>query len=254
MRVAGYQMSINDADVDENHRKILDALENASREKADILLTPEGSLSGYHNRFSPQAVQAALQDIISKARSLRMGLALGTCFYEDPDHCYNQVRFYEKDGSYLGFHAKTLLCSSRLDEPYEGEITYFSTREIQVFRFQGVVIGGLICNDLWANPGATPMPDTHLTHLLAKMGAKVIFHAVNGGRGDPESIALNRAFHESNQCLRAAADGLYIVTVDNAFPLTKDNSCSSGVIGPDGKHAVKLPTRGEAFFVHEIAV
>lgn len=254
MRVAGYQMSVSDEDVNENHRKILAALEDASREKADILLTPEGSLSGYHNRFSPREVQAALQDITSKARSLRVGLALGTCYYEDPQHCYNQIRFYEKDGSYLGFHAKTLLCSSRLDEPYEGEITYFSTKILEVFSFQGVVIGGLICNDLWANPGATPMPDTHLTHLLARMGAKIIFHAVNGGRGEPESIALNRAFHESNQCLRAMVDGLYIVSVDNAFPLTKDNSCSGGVISPAGKHIVKLPTRGEAFFVHEIAV
>jgi predicted amidohydrolase len=252
MRVAGFQMCVNDENVQENYRKIHDTIEYASSEKADILLTPEGSLSGYHNRFDSIEVKDALQQLCSTAKDRHIGLALGTCYFENPGHCYNQIRFYEKDGRYLGFHAKTLLCSNCLDEPYSGEITYFSTKTLEVFLFQEMMIGGLICNDLWANPGVTPQPDTHLTHQLAKMGAKIIFHAVNGGRGDPDSIALNRQYHESNQRLRAMADSLYIVTVDNAFPLTKDNSCTSGIISPDGKHIIKLPNQGEHLFVQDI--
>jgi predicted amidohydrolase len=252
MRVAGYQMCVNDGDISENHQKIINAIEYAGVNNADILLTPEGSLSGYHNRFNQEEVEEALQDVCSKAKSLNIGLALGTCYYEESRRCYNQIRFYEKDGRYLGFHAKTLLCSNSMDEPYTGEITYYSTKGAEVFCFQGVMIGGLICNDLWANPGCTPLPDPHLTHVLANKGAKIIFHAVNGGRGDQASIDLNRAFHESNQRLRAMADHLYIVTVDNAFPLTKDNSCSSGVISPEGKVICKLPTRGEGIYIQDI--
>lgn len=96
------------------------------------------------------------------------------------------------------------------------------------------------------------MPDSHLTHQLAQKGAKIIFHAVNGGRGDQERIDLNRAFHESNQRLRASADNLYIVTVDNAHPIEKENSCSSGVISPKGHYLNKLPHMGEGLFVQDI--
>jgi len=252
MIVAGYQMSVDDGDVNANRDKILAAVAYAAQHKADILLTPEGSLSGYHNRFDQGLVQAALDEICASARRAGLGLALGACFYEAPGRCYNQLRFYEKDGRYLGFHAKILLCSSSLDEPYGGEITWFATKDLEVFQFQGETVGGLICNDLWANPGCTPMPDPHLTHQLARMGAKVIFHAVNGGRGDPESIRLNRAYHESNQRLRAMADGLYIAAVDNAYPLTKTNSCTSGVISPEGRHACALPTQGEGIYIQEI--
>ena len=252
MRVAGYQMSVKDDDINANHQKIASAIDYASSNRADILLTPEGSLSGYHHRFNQTELAEALRDLCERARSKNIGLALGTCFYEDPDHCYNQIQFYDKNGAYLGFHAKTLLCSNHLDEPYEGEITVFVTKSLEVFQFQGVTIGGLICNDLWANPGCTPLPDVHLTHALTKMGARVIFHAVNGGRGDQESIDLNRAYHESNQRLRAIVDHLWVVTVDNAFPLMKENSCSGGVISPQGKYLCKLPTPGEGIFIQDI--
>ena len=252
MKVAGYQMCVNDDNISENAQKISDAISHASENGADILLTPEGSLSGYHHRFNQKEVSEALRDLCDKAKSLNVGLALGSCYYESPDRCYNQIRFYEKDGRYLGYHAKTLLCSSKLEEPYSDEMTTYSSKSLEVFFFQGVWIGGLICNDMWANPCCTPLPDIHLSHVLARMGAKIIFHAVNGGRGDQESIDLNRAFHQSNQRLRAMADQLYIVTVDNAFPLTKENSCSSGVISPEGKYLCKLPTRGEGIYFQEV--
>lgn len=252
MRIAGFQMCVDDEHVSANYERISNAIQAAGQAKADILLTPEGSLSGYHNHFQQSEVSAALADLCRQAQSLKLGLALGTCFFESPEHCFNQIRFYAKDGSYLGFHAKTLLCSNNLDEPYSGEITYFSTRSLEAFEFDGVKVGGLICNDLWANPGCTPQPDTHLSQQLARMGVKIIFHAVNGGRGDQENIDLNRAYHESNQRLRAAAGQFYIATVDNAFPITKDNSCASGVISPEGKYLCKLPTRGEGLFIQDI--
>lgn len=252
MKVAGYQMCVDDERVEVNYDRISRAIEEAGRNKADILLTPEGALSGYHNRFPQDEVQRALEELRRQAATFRVGLALGTCYFETPGECYNQLRFYDKEGIYLGFHSKILLCSNSLDEPYSGEITYFLTKKLEVFEFQGLKIGGLLCNDLWANPGCTPQPDPHLTHQLAKLGAKIIFHAVNGGRADQESINLNRAFHESNQRLRAIADRLYIVTVDNAYPITKDNSCSGGVISDTGEYLCKLPVRGESLFFQDI--
>ena len=111
-----------------------------------------------------------------------VGLALGTCFVEHDGGCYNQIRFYPHDAEYLGFHSKILRCAS-VDGESTGELNHYAVSDLRVFSWQeGVCIGGLICNDMWANPQCTPMPDPHLSQQLSTMGAKIILHSVNGGR------------------------------------------------------------------------
>ena len=94
----------------------------------------------------------------------------------------------------------------------------------------GVCVGGLICNDLWANPCCTPMPDSHLTHKLKQLGTRVVFHAANGGRSSNPWSEVNWQFHESNLRMRARAASVYIATVDNAFPVDVRCSAPSGVV------------------------
>jgi predicted amidohydrolase len=113
-------------------------------------------------------------------------------------------------------------------------------------------VGGLICNDLWANPECTPGPDPHLTQQLARKGARVLFHAVNGGRDGGEWSEVAWHYHESNLRMRARAGRLWIVTVDSAEPTHLPCSAPSGVIAPDGRWAVKTPAQGEQFFAHTI--
>ncbi|SFS73858.1 carbon-nitrogen hydrolase family protein [Paenibacillus sp. BC26] len=252
MRIAGAQICVNDTSVEANVEAITRGIAYAAEEKADILLTPEGSLSGYHNRFDRTEVREALADVVALAKEAGIGLALGTCFEEEDGHCYNQLRFYDKSGRFLGFHSKTLTCGT-LTEPPVGEINDFTVKPLEVFRFNGETIGGLICNDMWANPQCSPLPDTHLSQQLSTMGAKVIFHAVNGGRDESDfSQRVVRQFHESNLQMRAKAGGVWIVTVDNAFPVEQGNACSGGVIGPDGQWMVKAPDRGEQYFTYTI--
>src|ERR1041385_1575330 len=103
------------SNIDSNMRNILSAIDHAAEANVEILLTPEGSVSGYTHIFDPSAVKDAVAQITSHARSKRIGLALGTCFIEADNNCYNQIRFYRPDGTYLGFHSKTLCCGT-LDE------------------------------------------------------------------------------------------------------------------------------------------
>lgn len=215
-------------------------------------MTPEGSLSGYHNRFDQREVAHALQLVVDTATEAGVGLALGTCYEEDDGQRYNELRFYDKQGSLLGFHTKILRCAS-LTDPSTGEIKDFAARELQVFVFEGITIGGLICNDMWGNPVCTPMPDPHLSQQLAQRGARVIFHAVNGGRDAGElSQSVVRNYHESNLRLRALAGKVWIATVDNAFPESLPNSCTGGVISPDGDWLTQAPQQGEMFYTHTI--
>ncbi len=180
LRVAGAQLPVT-KDVGANTAAILRAIQWALAAEAELLLTPEGSLSGYTHLFDAQAVREALEQVTAAARAAHVGLALGTCFVEPEDgRCYNQIRFYTPEGEYLGFHSKTLTCGT-LDDPPQGEINHYARRPLRTFDWRGVPIAGLICNDLWANPECTPGPDVHLTQQLARMGARVILHAVNGG-------------------------------------------------------------------------
>ena len=253
MRVSGAQIPVA-TDIDSNVKAIERAIDYARSAEANVLLTPEGSLSGYTHEFDQQATEDALDYVTQKAREANLGLALGTCFVEPEDRkCYNQIRFHTPDGGYLGFHSKTLTCGSLTDPP-KGEINHYAISSLKVFDYNGIQVGGLICNDLWANPGCTPNPDPHLTQQLSRMGARIIFHAVNGGRSDSEWSDVGWRYHESNLRMRAKAGSLWIVTVDNCHPTEIRCSAPSGVIDPEGEWACKTEPKGEQFFAHTIKV
>ncbi|MBN1582192.1 MAG: carbon-nitrogen hydrolase family protein [Anaerolineae bacterium] len=250
IRIAGAQLPVT-TDVQGNVLAIGRAIQFAAKEQADILLTPEGSLSGYTPHFVVQEVEDALRTVTSQARAARVGLALGTCFVEFDGGCYNQIRFYAPAGAYLGFHSKTLTCGT-LDDPPQGEINDYGVVPLHTFDFGGICIGGLICNDLWANPGCTPIPDPHLSQQLARMGARIIFHAVNGGRNGSEWSRLAWQYHESNLRLRARAGQLWIATTDSCTPIDLPCSAPSGVVAPDGSWACQVKAQGEQFFAYTI--
>ena len=253
LRVAGVQMPVL-LDVEANKKNILDAIRIAADEGADILLTPEGSLSGYTHFFDAHSVEDALDEILAFARPNAVGLALGTCFLEDDRQIYNQIRFYRPDGLYLGFHSKTLTCGS-LKPPVTGEINHYAVSDLRVFRWrEDLTIAGLICNDLWANPEVTPAPDVHLSQQLADMGTQVLFHAVNGGRDGSEWSQLVWHYHEANLRMRARAGGLWMVTVDNCFPISLPCSAPSGIITPTGDWACRTAPSGPQFFTYTIDV
>ncbi len=251
IRVAGYQMPVVN-DIDANVSQICAAIEQAATEKAEILLTPEGSLSGYRHEFDNAAVRKGLRVITKLARERGVGLALGTCFVEDNGQCYNQIRFIRQDGVYLGFHAKTLRCGT-LTHPPVGEINHYGVTDLRTFEWrEGLPIGGLICNDLWANPGCTPMPDPHLSQQLSELGARIIFHAVNGGRDGSDWSEVAWRYHDANLRMRAQAGNVWIVTVDSSEPAHLPCSAPSGVISPQGQWVCQVDNRGEQFFVFSI--
>jgi predicted amidohydrolase len=252
MKVALAQIPVVGS-IAENLAAVSRAIQYAAGEKADILLTPEGSLSGYTAGFDRMQLVDALAEVTAAARRNHLGLALGTCA-DEGGQCYDMLRFYLPDGSFLGSYAKILLCGTA-DDPPAGEINDYATWPLRVFDYQGVTIGGLICNDMWANPGCTPMANPFLARQLKKMGANIIFHAVNGGRdGSDFSQRIVRNFHESNVLMIAKSNQIAIVTVDNAAPFDIGVSSAGGVAAGADDWAMRLPVRGEQFgsFVLEI--
>lgn len=247
MRVSGAQLDVT-RDISRNLGAILHAIERAASDEADILLTPEGSLSGYTPQFGPSVVRSALKTVTSAAANARVGLALGTYFVEDDGQCYNQIRFYSRDGDYLGFHSKILRCGTMEVEP-RGKINDYATSDLRTFSLEGTLIGGLICNDFWANPGCTPVPDPYLLHQLANLGTQIVFQAVTGGRnGSDWARDVIWPFHESNLRLRTSKASVWTVVVDSAHPETMPCSCPSGVISPKGRWMIRTnPTEADQF-------
>jgi len=246
VKVALAQIPVTD-NIGQNLQELKTAVEYAADEKANILLTPEGSLSGYNATFNVKEATEALDEITAKARSLKVGLALGTCMFEEDGLCYDELRFYQPDGTYSGCHTKQLLCANMMEEDPKGEINYFKKMPLRVFDFMGITIGGLLCNDMWANPMWTPDPNPHLTRLLVAMGAKVIFHSVNGGRD--RSIFSQKTvkqFHEIHLLMNSIANRIPIVSVDNAYPLDIGVSSKGGVVS-EAEWVFQLPDKGRQF-------
>lgn len=252
LRVAVAQIPVT-TNIDANFDSIRRAMQKAVSEQADVLLTPEGSLSGYTHRFDQAKVEQALEKLVAEASASKLALVLGTCFVEPDDgKCYNELRFYDRDGKLLGFHTKTLRCGTMTDPPV-GEINHYGVRPLRTFTLNGITVGGLICNDMWANPSCTPMPDPHLSHQLAKMKTRVVFHAINGGRGGSDwSRDVAWPFHESNLRIRARTSKLWIVTADNCDPVNLPCSAPSGVLRPNGQWAAQAPAKGEHVVVYTI--
>lgn len=244
IKVAGLQMDVT-TDILHNKNRILSGMKEAAAGKAIFLVTPEGSLSGYHSKFDQQELLKAVQEIVSYAKELRLGLLLGTCFKDDQELCYNQIRVYTPEGEFLGAHSKILVCSP-IDFPGTGEMLDYQQGVLQTFEWNNIRFGTLVCNDLWATPGYTTIPNPYLPLKLKQMGAEVIFHSINSGTNQ-----LYRRFHESSAELWALNLRIPIMEVNAAQGKGKINA-QSGLIDSNGVRSVVVPDTGEYLYFCEI--
>ena len=220
--------------VQENLRRMRAAFEQAKKDQAGWIVFPEGTLSGYYGGFDPKQVEEAFVEVRALCKEAGVIGLIGTCWKEEAAaKPHNQIRIVDRKGDLAGRYAKTCLTYSDAKEYEAGGFPL-------VHNVGGITFGTLICNDLWVTPGYTDGPNPHLTLQQARAGARVIFHEVNSG-SDPRY----RAYHESNQALRAAEARCPIVSV-NAASAAGEVNCASGVVLPTMEYARMLPRKGEA--------
>ncbi len=168
------------SNIRENKDLIIDGIRKAAEAGASFLVTPEGSLSGYTSNFNQDELAVALGEVVTIAEKMKIGLLLGTCYKEKVNgtlYCFNQVRVYTPDGKYCGAYSKILRCSN-MEMPGTGEMTDYVEGNLKAFDWNGFRFGILICNDLWATPGYTTMPNPYLAWKLKQMGAQFIVHCI----------------------------------------------------------------------------
>jgi len=243
IRLAGLQMLVG-SDISKNKEQILQGINEAAREGATFLVTPEGSLSGYTSDFTQEELSRALEEVRAAALKLKVGLMLGTCFKEvnkGKEYCFNQVRVYAPEGQSLGAYSKILRCSE-LDVPGTGEMAEYAEGTLRTFEWEGCTFGILICNDLWATPGYTTMPNPYLPWKLQQMGAQFIVHCINSGTDQQY-----RSFHESSAELWALSLHIPIMEV-NAAQEERINA-QSGLIDAQGRRILRVSDTGNQFFI-----
>jgi len=249
LKIAGLQMNVT-GEIEKNKNTILTNIKKAAESGALFLATPEGSLSGYQADFDQKELSRALDEILSAARNIGIGLFLGTCIKEIVDNreiTYNQIRVYTPDGQFLGAHSKILLCSP-VTTPGTGEMHDYGQGYLNVIEWEDFRFGLLICNDLWATPGYTTLPNPYLPLQLKQMGADIIIHSINSG-----SDQRYRNFHESSAELWAFSLYLPILEV-NAAKNTGPVNAQSGFINAQGERTVRVHETGEHLFYCEIMV
>jgi len=247
--ISGLQMNVTH-DVKSNQEQIIAGIRKAADEGASFLVTPEGSLSGYTSDFKQNEVSDALEEIKAVATKMKVGLMLGTCYKElimGKEFCYNQVRVYAPEGQFMGAYSKILRCSN-ITLPGTGEMVEYVEGELRTFSWNGLRFGILICNDLWASPGYTTMPNPYLPLKLKQMGAQFIVHCINSG-----TFQKYRPFHESSADIWALSVKIPILEV-NAAQQNEIINAQSGLIDANGERNLRVPDSGMQFFTVKIHI
>ncbi len=143
-RVAILQKRAINAQISKNTESIIEAMKEAAKNDADILLLPECFLTGYD---LPMTYEKSISDgddnikkICEKAREYRIGVVL-TTFTKGRSLPQNTAFVINKSGKILMKYSKVHTCD------FADEKNVESGKEFMVCDFEGILLGIMICYD-----------------------------------------------------------------------------------------------------------
>lgn len=245
--------------IGKNIDTIKKAIDWAADNKVDYLVTPEASLSGYQVGFDKDrdTLTNALAEIETYAAEKKVGLCLGTLWVEngppgneDQRVKRNQIRYYSKDGQYVGATNKSVL--TPLDIEIGMTKSDILTGIVMPLGDDFIPAAGLICADLYghsSNEGGMP-------EKFFRMGVKLLIHSTNAERGiDDFKDDIEATWVDAN--LRRVSHLLtpIILVADNCYMMdgTEYNGktiTQSGVL-IGGKWVTAVPRIGTQYFHYD---
>jgi len=155
MRICMAQLNPIIGDLEGNTKKILEAIEVARVEKADIVLFSELTICGYapgdlllHGEFVRET-EAKLNAIVKASSNICVVVGLVRHNPGKGKALYNSAAVI-CDGRILGYYNKGLLPTYNVFN----ERRYFEPgREVKVFEIRGKKVGVIICEDIWQHAG-----------------------------------------------------------------------------------------------------
>lgn len=200
IRIALAQLNLFVGDVAGNAQRVIDVAAQARDElKADLVLYPELSLSGYppedllfHNGMRRQ-VEAALKRVREETR----GVALMVGYPEYSGDNIHNAAAVVRDGALLANYRKQELPNYKVFD----EKRYFEPgTEARIVELNGIRVGLLICEDIWESKPA----------LAAKAAGAQVIVVINGS---PYSFGYQER-RENVVRARVQATGLPVVYVN----------------------------------------
>lgn len=155
MRICLAQLNPTIGDLTGNTQKIIHAIEGARKQKADIVLFPELTISGYlpqdlllYESFI-KANEECLNQIVKASSHICVVVGLIRHNPGEGKHLFNSAAVIS-DGRILGFYNKRLLPTYDVFD----ERRYFEPgREPKIWEIKGKKVGLLICEDIWKHSG-----------------------------------------------------------------------------------------------------
>lgn len=252
LRVAGAQLSLIVGDIPGNTRKILEAMEWAETQAADVLVLPELAITGYppedlvlRDGFVDANLEA-LSTIADASGSTAVVVGFVDRLSEgqkDDDAVERSVvnaAAIVAGGSVVDVYHKTLLPNYGVFD----EARYFAEgrRQLTLHGIGGVLAGVSVCEDIWDEDG----PPTG----QALGGAEVLLNI----NGSPYHV-FKRAERMQMLADRAVAGAAYVVYVNcvgGQDELVFDGG--SMVIDPDGSLMARSPEFVEDLFVVDLPI
>jgi predicted amidohydrolase len=237
-------------DMTESARAIATVVAGASELGARFLVTPEMILTGYHRDFDQVTRDRLIDEVIRPACARhRVALILGAGSYRSAagrrsSRPLIQATVIDAMGKVIGAHDKVI--------PTQGDLKWCARgapRGLRLFRSKGLPFGVTICNDFWATPLYTTLPDLNVPILLARKGARVIFHAIASGT---DGRYLD--FHTRRLEERAIRARVWVVSANCVRDRRTPGNAPTGIVDPTGVWKVRAPLAGEHLIAGRISI
>jgi predicted amidohydrolase len=250
MKIALAQISPVLGNVNKNLYNHLELIEKASGEKADLIIFPELSLTGYtlKDLVSEVALNPFDSPVFSQLLSASQKVDVSLGFVEekkdDPGIFYNSA-VYLSQGKITHIHRKVFLPTSGMFE--EGRF-FRPGREFSSFKTRFAPAGLLICRD-FLHYGSS--------YCLMADGAQLIITiSAAPGRGvtdlGSQGFETSRMWELMGEAI-SFFSGAFVIYCNRSG--LEDGATFGGgsfIYSPFGKLITKLPYTEEAFFVQEI--
>ena len=231
-------------------RAVATMVAKAGRLGARFLVTPEMILTGYHGGFDQATRDRLIDEVIRPACARhQVNLIVGAGSYRSAagrrsSRPFIQAMIIDASGSIIGAHDKVIPTAGDLKWCARGD-----ARGLRVFRSEGLTFGVTICNDFWATPLYTTLPDLNVPILLAGQKARVIFHAIASGR---DRLYLD--FHTRRMEERAIRARLWVVSANCIRDRRTPCNAPTGIVDPAGTWRVTAPLAGEHLVTGRISI
>ena len=210
--------------------------------QVDYLLTPEAALSGYfnactyHNHSMDTTVDEYMHSLSAHAHELDSGLVLGTAWRDGSRMPRNSLRAWDKNRNHQGDYHKRLLTNTLWQT---GDVQHWLPgQDHTIWEQQGVRYACLICNDLWAQPGAALTGNPYyVQELVAVYDVDVIFVAANCNDSITDSLYAQWIdLHLRTQAREWAV--WFVVSNSTLDPMgqpTPSMMLQAGIVAPNGE-------------------